>query len=242
MNALGFELEIELAPLMVLFRYDDVPGVIGRVGTLFGEHGVNIANMAVSRTREGGKALMALSLDLERAAGARRRACAARASTTPASSTSADSGRGGRWVVAQFVLIAAVIAAGFLPPGWPDGASAALGGVGAALSLLSAVAVASAWRSLERAATPYPRPREGGRLIEAGPYRYLRHPIYAAGLLFFAGFALATSPTAFVPLVALALLWKRKAAREEDLLVERYPDYRDYRSRVPGAFVPRPAR
>jgi D-3-phosphoglycerate dehydrogenase / 2-oxoglutarate reductase len=64
-SALGFELEMELAPLMVFFRYDDAPGVIGRVGTLFGEAGVNIANMAVSRTRRGGKALMALSLDSE---------------------------------------------------------------------------------------------------------------------------------------------------------------------------------
>ncbi len=62
-SALGFELEIELAPLMVFFRYDDVPGVIGRVGTLFGQAGVNIANMTVSRTRRGGKALMALSVD-----------------------------------------------------------------------------------------------------------------------------------------------------------------------------------
>jgi D-3-phosphoglycerate dehydrogenase / 2-oxoglutarate reductase len=62
-SALGFELEMELAPLMAFFRYDDVPGVIGRVGTLFGEAGVNIANMAVSRTRRGGKALMALSID-----------------------------------------------------------------------------------------------------------------------------------------------------------------------------------
>jgi D-3-phosphoglycerate dehydrogenase len=62
-SALGFELDVELAPLMVFCRYDDVPGVIGRVGTLFGEAGVNIANMAVSRTRKGGKALMALSLD-----------------------------------------------------------------------------------------------------------------------------------------------------------------------------------
>jgi D-3-phosphoglycerate dehydrogenase / 2-oxoglutarate reductase len=62
-SALGFELEMELAPLMAFFRYDDVPGVIGRVGTLFGEAGVNIANMAVSRTRRGGKALMALSVD-----------------------------------------------------------------------------------------------------------------------------------------------------------------------------------
>jgi D-3-phosphoglycerate dehydrogenase len=64
-SALGFELEMELAPLLVFFRYDDIPGVIGRVGTLFGEAGVNIANMAVSRTRRGGKALMALSVDSE---------------------------------------------------------------------------------------------------------------------------------------------------------------------------------
>ncbi|HET8651901.1 MAG TPA: phosphoglycerate dehydrogenase [Gaiellaceae bacterium] len=64
-SALGFELEMELAPLLVLFRYDDVPGVIGRVGTLFGDAGVNIANMAVSRTRRGGKALMVLSIDSE---------------------------------------------------------------------------------------------------------------------------------------------------------------------------------
>jgi len=50
---------------MVFFRYDDVPGVIGRVGTMFGEARVNIANMAVSRTKEGGKALMALAIDSE---------------------------------------------------------------------------------------------------------------------------------------------------------------------------------
>jgi D-3-phosphoglycerate dehydrogenase len=62
-SALGFELDMELAPLLVFFRYDDVPGVIGRVGTLFGEAGINIANMTVSRTRRGGKALMALSID-----------------------------------------------------------------------------------------------------------------------------------------------------------------------------------
>jgi D-3-phosphoglycerate dehydrogenase len=62
-SALGFELEMELAPLLVVFKYDDVPGVIGRVGTMFAEAGVNIANMTVSRTRQGGKALMALSID-----------------------------------------------------------------------------------------------------------------------------------------------------------------------------------
>ncbi len=62
-SALGFELEMELAPRMALLLYDDIPGVIGRVGMLFGAAGVNIANMTVSRNREGGKALMALSID-----------------------------------------------------------------------------------------------------------------------------------------------------------------------------------
>jgi D-3-phosphoglycerate dehydrogenase len=62
-EALGYAIEIELAPLMFFFRYDDKPGVIGRVGTGFGEAGVNIANMAVSRTNSGDKALMALTLD-----------------------------------------------------------------------------------------------------------------------------------------------------------------------------------
>ena len=64
-GALGFAIDLQLSPRMVFFRYDDVPGVIGRVGTMFGEAGVNIANMAVSRTKEGGKALMALAIDSE---------------------------------------------------------------------------------------------------------------------------------------------------------------------------------
>ena len=62
-GALGFSIDIELAPHMAFLSYDDVPGVIGTVGTMFGEAGVNIANMAVSRTTEGGKALMAFSID-----------------------------------------------------------------------------------------------------------------------------------------------------------------------------------
>ncbi len=62
-GAFGFGIDLELAQNMVFFRYDDIPGVIGRVGTMFGAAGVNIANMAVSRTKQGGKALMALSID-----------------------------------------------------------------------------------------------------------------------------------------------------------------------------------
>ncbi len=62
-GALGHAIDIELAPHMVFVRYPDRPGVIGQVGAMFGDAGVNIANMAVSRTMEGDKALMAFSID-----------------------------------------------------------------------------------------------------------------------------------------------------------------------------------
>jgi D-3-phosphoglycerate dehydrogenase / 2-oxoglutarate reductase len=42
---------------------DDRPGMIGRLGTLLGEAGVNIAHMTVSRNRRSAKALMAITLD-----------------------------------------------------------------------------------------------------------------------------------------------------------------------------------
>jgi glycine cleavage system regulatory protein len=43
------DVEIELAPRMVVLRYDDVPGVIGQVGTILGKHKVNIANFSLGR-------------------------------------------------------------------------------------------------------------------------------------------------------------------------------------------------
>jgi D-3-phosphoglycerate dehydrogenase len=61
-SALGHALDIELAAHMVFVAYADQPGVIGRVGTMFGEAGVNIANMDVSRSREE-RVMMAFSVD-----------------------------------------------------------------------------------------------------------------------------------------------------------------------------------
>jgi D-3-phosphoglycerate dehydrogenase len=59
----GLPLEIELGGRLLLLRNDDVPGMVGRVGTLLGDAGVNIANMTLSRAAAGGDAMMAFALD-----------------------------------------------------------------------------------------------------------------------------------------------------------------------------------
>ncbi|WP_425398772.1 phosphoglycerate dehydrogenase [Aeoliella sp.] len=56
-------LEAYLDGSMLIFHHQDLPGVIGAVGTTFGEHGVNIAQMAVGRTQAGGEAVGVLNLD-----------------------------------------------------------------------------------------------------------------------------------------------------------------------------------
>jgi D-3-phosphoglycerate dehydrogenase len=62
-RALGYEIEIGLEPRMLFVVNDDRPGMIGRLGTLLGEAGLNIAHMTVSRNRRSAKALMAITLD-----------------------------------------------------------------------------------------------------------------------------------------------------------------------------------
>lgn len=47
----GQSFNLELAEHLAIFRYSDVPGMIGKVGTVFGQHGVNIASTAVGRER-----------------------------------------------------------------------------------------------------------------------------------------------------------------------------------------------
>ncbi len=49
----GRRLTIELEPYVTVFRYEDLPGMIGRVGTAFGEHGINISSAAVGHTPDG---------------------------------------------------------------------------------------------------------------------------------------------------------------------------------------------
>jgi D-3-phosphoglycerate dehydrogenase / 2-oxoglutarate reductase len=54
LEAWGHRFNVQLEEHITLFRYQDLPGMLGRVGTLFGEHGVNIVSAAVGRLPDEG--------------------------------------------------------------------------------------------------------------------------------------------------------------------------------------------
>ena len=59
----GFEIDAMPEGAMLITQHADVPGVIGKVGTILGNANVNIASMQVSRNEIGGKAIMVLTID-----------------------------------------------------------------------------------------------------------------------------------------------------------------------------------
>jgi D-3-phosphoglycerate dehydrogenase len=59
----GFDMDLLPAAHMAFFGYVDRPGVVGVVGKLLGDLGINIAGMQVGRDAKGGKALIALTVD-----------------------------------------------------------------------------------------------------------------------------------------------------------------------------------
>ncbi len=59
----GYNLEVGTAANMLLIDHNDEPGVIGEVGTILGQLGINIAAMRVGRKQQGGNALMVLNID-----------------------------------------------------------------------------------------------------------------------------------------------------------------------------------
>ena len=59
----GFRVDLVPDGRFLVSRHEDRPGVVGRVGTILGEHDVNIASMQVGRDAPRGNAMMILAVD-----------------------------------------------------------------------------------------------------------------------------------------------------------------------------------
>jgi protein-S-isoprenylcysteine O-methyltransferase Ste14 len=101
----------------------------------------------------------------------------------------------------------------------------AVAAVGLALAVWAGV-------TMGQSLSPFPRPPRHAELVQHGPFRYLRHPLYVGGALFFAGLSLVFSIYGLVLTAVLCVFWIAKARLEERHLVARFPEYEEYRRRT----------
>ncbi len=93
-------------------------------------------------------------------------------------------------------------------------------------------------RNIKQYLTPLPYPVEDNELVTTGVYRLVRHPLYSS--LLFAGFGWVVytlSLSHLLLLIGAFFFFSFKAAKEEEWLTERHPEYAEYKRRV-KKFIP----
>jgi protein-S-isoprenylcysteine O-methyltransferase Ste14 len=132
-----------------------------------------------------------------------------------------------------FIVVAAAIATLVLVHGFAGRGVVGLATQGAGVALLLWARFTFGRRSFHAAANP-----TAGGLVTNGPYRYIRNPIYAGGLIVVAA-GVASHPSlvngALGAVVLAGLLIRIRC--EERLLTVTYPEYAAYRART-GALLP----
>ena len=141
--------------------------------------------------------------------------------------------RGEGWVALQGVLLVALLASGIAGP--------AVTGPARLLLLIPGIALLSGGICLgaagvvrqRRQLTALPRPMAGAQLVDDGPYRLVRHPMYGGIVIASFGWAFATASTpSLVVALVIAGFFDLKSRREEGWLAERFAGYDAYRART----------
>ncbi|QWE16016.1 isoprenylcysteine carboxylmethyltransferase family protein [Polynucleobacter sp. AP-Nino-20-G2] len=142
--------------------------------------------------------------------------------------------RGAFYVLIQGILIGLIL---FGPQGSyfisAQSLKTILHACGISIGLLACLIMLVAVINLGKNLTPLPYPKDDAQFVQSGLYRYVRHPIYF-GVLLAAIAWLLIFPGIYVLAYVLGLffLFNVKASREEVWLIERFPVYVDYQSRV----------
>jgi protein-S-isoprenylcysteine O-methyltransferase Ste14 len=142
-------------------------------------------------------------------------------------------GRGDGYVVVQFILILAIMVVPAVPPAWGEPFATIGRVVGAALTVIGLLLGGVAFLQLGNNLTVFPKPKEGGWLVQNGAYAIVRHPIYTAVVSGAVGLSLFNQNLPSLILSLGLLVWfDLKSRYEESLLAAKYPDYAAYRARV----------
>lgn len=89
------------------------------------------------------------------------------------------------------------------------------------------------FRALGRNFRVFAAPRRSGTLITSSVYSKVRHPMYTAVVMALLGYVVCFGSLFAIPFwLACTILYIVKAAKEEPLLMERYPEYAEYRRRT----------
>lgn len=118
-------------------------------------------------------------------------------------------------------------------PAWSGRWTAGLALAGVALVIAGGLLSASAVFRLGSNLSALPHPVEGARLVVSGPYRLVRHPIYAGIILAGLGWGLFNRSTLGVfYAVLLFVFFDIKSRREEFWMRQQLADYADYQAGV----------
>lgn len=143
--------------------------------------------------------------------------------------------RGGWWVVGQFALFGLIL----LALTRNTNAGVALQVIGWVLVAVALVVGGTGMWMIRRRITAMPAPLDGAVLMDSGPFALVRHPIYSAVILGFAGLSIKGGNIyAFVLSLLLIPFFYAKTQHEERLLIERFPQYEVYRRRVRWRVLP----
>jgi protein-S-isoprenylcysteine O-methyltransferase Ste14 len=104
---------------------------------------------------------------------------------------------------------------------------------GMALIALGLGLIVSGIVALGRNLAAVPRPKQGATLVERGPYRIVRHPMYAGAIFIAFGWALVVAGTLTLAYAGMVVAFLAiKTAREERWLREELAGYAAYERRV----------
>lgn len=139
--------------------------------------------------------------------------------------------KGWMYVLAQFTFSPIVVILAFLEHNSATHSSSDIYLIGSVIVfILSVIIGLTALFSFNQWVTPVPIPRLNSKFVKRGIYSVIRHPMYLSVILFVLGCLIYFQAVwSYFPFLLLVYFFTQKIKFEENLLTEKFPEYKSYR-------------